>query len=261
MASIRTVFNTTCVKFNKMCEPYPRVNTGSETKTSHRDVDRSNGPDNQQPKIGWKTFPVWEQLTEDWWVLQAVSGYQLELAQTPWQAKPAPKIQCSIEEQTKISMEIKELLDKRGNKGGITLCRKLCFSNLFCGKGRGEQRPVINLKCLNSFVKTKMEGLHILPHLIQQNDWMIKMDLKNAYLQVTIHHQESQHLLKFQWEDKSYQFQCLPFGLTSATRVFSKVMKPVVGTLRHMGIRLVIYLDDFLILHQGKKSWYSCSKP
>ena len=28
---------------------------GSETKASHRNVDKPNGPDNKQPKIGWKT--------------------------------------------------------------------------------------------------------------------------------------------------------------------------------------------------------------
>ena len=80
---------------------------------------------------------------------------------------------------------------------------------------------------------------------------MVKLDLKDAYLQIPIH-VEHQHLLQFQWELNTYQFQCLPFGLTSAPRVFSKVMKPVVGALRHMGIRLVIYLDDILFLHQSK---------
>ena len=99
-------------------------------------------------------------------------------------------------------------------------------------------------KALNMFVKHehfKMEGLHILPDLIQSEDWMIKLDLKDAYLQVPIH-MEHQHLLQFQWEAQSYQFQCLPFGLTSAPWVFSKIMKPVVGALQHMGIRLVIYV-------------------
>ena len=56
-----------------------------------------------------------------------------------------------------------------------------------------------------------------------------------------------------EWNGKVYQFQCLPFGLTSAPRVFSKVMKPVVGTLRYMGIRLIIYLDNILMLHQVKE--------
>ena len=37
---------------------------------------------------------------------------------------------------------------------------------------------------------------------------------------------------------------CLPFGLSSAPRVFTKVMKPVIGMVRSQGIRSVIYLDD-----------------
>ena len=63
-----------------MSQPYSRVIQAQKPKTSHRDVDKSNEPDNQQFKTGWKTFPVCqklEQLTEDRWVLQAVSGYKL----------------------------------------------------------------------------------------------------------------------------------------------------------------------------------------
>ena len=130
--------------------------------------------------------------------------------------------------------------------------RQLHIPDLSGGKERGGQRPFINLKGLNSFVKTehfKMEGLHVLPDLIQQGDWMIKLDLKDAYLQLPIH-KEYQCLLQFYWEQKTYQFVCLPFGLTSALRVFTKIMKPVVGKLRQMGIRLIVYLDDILIMHQ-----------
>ena len=97
-----------------------------------------------------------------------------------------------------------------------------------------------------------MEGLHLLPDIIQSADWMVKLDLKDAYLQVPIH-QEYQSLLQFQWQGKTYQFVCLPFGLTSAPRVFTKIMKPVVGLLRQMGICLVIYLDDILIMHHLKE--------
>ena len=83
----------------------------------------------------------------------------------------------------KISDEIKELLAK-GAIRETMLSTESFMSQIFrVEKKEGGQRPVINLKCLNSFVKTehfKMEGLHILPHLIQENDWMIKMDLKDA---------------------------------------------------------------------------------
>ena len=77
----------------------------------------------------------------------------------------------------------------------------------------------------------------------------MKLDLKDAYLQVPIH-PDHHKFLQFQWEGKTYQFKCLPFGLSVAPRVFTKLLKPVVGLLRQMGIRMIIYLDDILILHQ-----------
>ena len=43
------------------------------------------------------------------------------------------------------------------------------------------------------------------------------------------------------------------FGLASAPRVFTRIMKPVVGILRQLGIRIVIYLDYMLIMAQTQK--------
>ena len=96
-----------------------------------------------------------------------------------------------------------------------------------------------------------MEGLHLLPDFIQSQDWLVKMDLKDAYLQVPIH-PDYQHLLSFQWEGKMYKFQYLSFGLSAAPRVFTKLLKPVVGFLRQNGCRLIIYLDDTLLMHQDR---------
>ena len=39
----------------------------------------------------------------------------------------------------------------------------------------------------------------------------------------------------------------IPFGLTAAPRVFSKVMQEAVKRLREKGIQLVQYLDDILV--------------
>lgn len=42
-------------------------------------------------------------------------------------------------------------------------------------------------------------------------------------------------------------------GLASAPRVFTKLMKPVVGMLRKTGVRLIVYLDDILIMAESKQ--------
>ena len=54
--------------------------------------------------------------------------------------------------------------------------------------------------------------------------------------------------LRFTRKSNLYEFVCLPFGLSSAPRAFTKVMKPFVSTIRNKGIRLVIYLDYMLIV-------------
>ena len=43
------------------------------------------------------------------------------------------------------------------------------------------------------------------------------------------------------------------FGLSSASRTFTKVMKPTVTYLRSLGIRMLVYLDDMIILVRNKE--------
>ena len=50
----------------------------------------------------------------------------------------------------------------------------------------------------------------------------------------------------FWWQGRSFQFRRLPFS--SAPRTFTTISLPVVGMCRAKGIRLIAYLDDFLVL-------------
>ena len=76
---------------------------------------------------------------------------------------------------------------------------------------------------------------------------MTTLDLKDAYLSVPVH-KDSQKFLQFLWRDKCYAFQGLCFGLNTAPRIFTKLLKPVAAFLRKRGVRMILYLDDFLIL-------------
>ena len=56
----------------------------------------------------------------------------------------------------------------------------------------------------------------------------------------------------FQWQGRRYQYNPLPFGLTIAPRVFTKILKPLLAHLRAKGLRLVAYLDDILVIGKNQ---------
>ena len=79
------------------------------------------------------------------------------------------------------------------------------------------------------------------------------MDLKDAYLTVPIHPDHQPYLL-FTVGEVNYQFICLPFGLACAPWAFTKIMKAVVTLLRSWGIRVIIYIDNILIMSDSAVS-------
>ena len=97
----------------------------------------------------------------------------------------------------------------------------------------------------------KMERLTMLRDLLRPGDWMASIDLKDTYLSVAIWEGHRKYL-RFMWNSTIYEFQCLPFGLCSAPRVFTKLLKPVLAQLHHLGVRLVMYMDDMLMMAQRK---------
>ena len=117
-------------------------------------------------------------------------------------------------------------------------------------KKDGGWRPIINLKRLNQFLFTthfKMESILSLRDVLKKDNYMIKVDLKDAYITVPIHAPHRKYL-QFLWNGTNYQFKVLPFGLSTAPRTFTKIMRPVMAKLREQGLRLIIYLDDILLM-------------
>ena len=85
---------------------------------------------------------------------------------------------------------------------------------------------------------------------MHKGDWAVSIDLKDAYFHIPIH-VRSRRLLRFDvaTDDglRVFQFRALPFGLTSAPRVFTKVILPV-GHHAHLhAVCLLQYLDDWLL--------------
>ena len=97
-----------------------------------------------------------------------------------------------------------------------------------------------------------MEGIQTMKSPLSAEDWLVKIDLKDAYFSIPIdaHYRK---FLCFQVEGKLYQFNCLPFGLASAPWVFTKTLRPVIALGRELGMRLVVYIDDILLMAESKE--------
>ena len=129
------------------------------------------------------------------------------------------------------------------------------YSRLFLvKKALGSWRPIIDLSTLNGFITSSrfhMETPRSVLNSIRPGDWMISLDLQDAYLQVPVHH-DSRRYLRFVVDGKTFQFRVLCFGLTTAPQVFTRIMAPVSAILHRHGVRMLRYLDDWLILASSK---------
>ncbi|CAC5367715.1 unnamed protein product [Mytilus coruscus] len=152
-----------------------------------------------------------------------------------------------------MSTEVREMLTKEVTVP-VKPCRDQFLSNWFLVPLKdGGQRPVFNLKQLNQHVMYqhfKMEGLFMIKDLLKVGDFMLKIDLKEAYSVLSIS-QNHRKFLRFKWEGTLFEYTALPFGLAEGPRFFIKIMNPVIGILRMMGVRMIIYLDDILLMAEN----------
>ncbi len=63
----------------------------------------------------------------------------------------------------------------------------------------------------------------------------------------------TQTVLRFAFEGRAWQYRVLPFGLSLSPLVFTKVVEGALTPLREVGVRILNYLDDWLILAQSRE--------
>lgn len=70
---------------------------------------------------------------------------------------------------------------------------------------------------------------------VQEGDWSVTADLKDAYFHIQVI-QKHRKFLRFAFRGKAYQYKVLPFGLGLAPRTFTKCMDAALAPLRLQGI-------------------------
>lgn len=217
----------------------------------------SDYPAPQIVKIGGRVQEFcqnWKRITSDNWVIKIVSqGYLIDFITEPpaftginstdMFLDPTSK-QCILEEvQNLLEKDAIELVSKDHSREGF-------YSRLFLiPKKGGGMRPILNVKPLNKFVrkeKFKMQTVRTILQSLNKGDWAGKVDLKDAYFQIPVH-PNHRKFLRFSVAHQSYQYKTLCFGLTSAPRVFTKVMAVLGAYLHSQQVRISQFLDDWVI--------------
>jgi ribonuclease HI len=193
----------------------------------------------------------WRENVHDQWVLETLQvGYKIEFQRVPKMGLIHPKVTENMVHLSVILEEVHALLSKNAIELVPSANKEGFFSSIFLvPKKTGELRPILNLRNLNQFLikkSFKMETLPAVIRAVQPQDWLVSLDLKDAYFHVPIW-PPHRKFLKFQVLNQVYQFKVLPFGLTASPRVFTKMVAPLMAVLRTRGVHIFPYLDDILI--------------
>ena len=189
----------------------------------------------------------WKLLSSDPEVLQMVSGCRIELDCMNFQCPGVLGKQTYFVKETH---ELDEVIEEFVNANIVIQVppkEKFYVSPIFTvPKKDGSVRMILNLKRFNEYVTYKhfkMDTVNSAIDLMSENCFMASVDLKHAYYSVPVHEYD-QRFLQFEYRQSLFQFTCLPMGLSSSPRIFTKICKPVYAALRQKGHIVVGYIDD-----------------
>lgn len=155
------------------------------------------------------------------WPLSVIKeGYRIQWSSNPkpWFTRPQSHSQATLAQLDKV---VTQFHDNHIIEVSPTQSRDY-LSHLVLIEEPTKVRPILDCTRINTQIQCqhfKMEGVPALRELIQEGDWMTKIDLKDAYTVVPIHH-SSRQFLSFEHRGVVYQYTSLPFGMSVAPRVF-----------------------------------------
>ena len=185
-------------------------------------------------------------------------GYKLPLITLP-PTSCQPNHKSAIDNEQFVTEALAELLAHRCIKE-VYAKPYICSPLSVVTNDGGKKRLVINLKFLNQYLwkeHFKYEDLRTLMQMFTPEDYVFSFDLKSGYHHVDIFPEHWQYL-GFSWgkggRTRYYTFTVLPFGLSTACYVFTKLMRPLIRHWRGKGFRAIVYIDDGIVAAVGEQN-------
>ncbi|MEW8544359.1 MAG: reverse transcriptase domain-containing protein [Candidatus Thiodiazotropha sp.] len=197
-----------------------------------------------------KNITFWQDIGASAFVLDVIeNGYKIPLFSLPPQYF-SHNNRSAMSEQEFVSEAIKDLLDRsliEECESPPRVVNPLTVSQ----QSSGKKRLILDLRIVNQHIwkqSVKYDDLKIALSYLQKGFHMIKFDITSAYHFIEIFPPHTE-FLGFSWTDKDgkrryYKFLVLPFGLSSACYLFSKITRPLVAKWRGEGKMILMYLDD-----------------
>ena len=101
------------------------------------------------------------------------------------------------------------------------------------------------LNSLRADIKLYRDGCR--PGAEVPSPWAVSLDLQDAYFHVAVDPRDRK-FLRFAYDGEIFEFQVLPFGLSTAPRTFTRLVRAVGAYLKTLGINVFKYLDDWLVV-------------
>ncbi len=201
----------------------------------------------------WKLLPNVSR-----WVLQTLEkGYRIQFGAPPPPFKRIFLTLVSPKQVLVLEQEVISLLRKEAIEVVPPLDREYGFYSWYfiVPKKDGGLRTILDLRLLNRSVmrlKFRMLTVKQVVSQIRSEDWFVTKDLKDAYFQISIL-PSHRKFLRFAFRGKAYQYRVFPFGLALSPRTFTKCVDAALAPLRLQGIRILNYIDDWLILAHSEQ--------
>ena len=96
-----------------------------------------------------------------------------------------------------------------------------------------------------------METSRDVRSLLKPGDFGAVVYLTDAYYTVKLH-EDSRRYCRFIVDGTIYEYVALPMGLTCSARIFTRVALFIGSRLRKQGVRIVLYIDDLLVIAISK---------